>query len=120
MTDTTTAVIPAPCTRPRLSALPWWCDVDAAKEPREFLKAFTHHPPTPLFALDALARRLGIASLHAKDESFRLGLASFKGLGGAYAVMRVAHKRAEKKLGRAILPHELLTPDIKALAADLT
>ena len=120
MTDTTTAVIPAKGTRPKLSTLPWWCDVDAAREPREFLKAFAHHPPTPLFALDALAGRLGIASLHAKDESFRLGLSSFKGLGGAYAVMRVAQKRAEKKLGRPVLPHELLTPAIRALSADLT
>ncbi|MGE0007440.1 MAG: diaminopropionate ammonia-lyase [Parvibaculaceae bacterium] len=118
--ETATAVIPGPGMRPRLAALPWWCDADAAKEPREFLKAFPHHPPTPLLALDALAARLGITGLHAKDESFRLGLSSFKGLGGAHAVMRVAQRRAETALGRKVLPHETIEPEIRALAADLT
>ncbi|WP_119269265.1 diaminopropionate ammonia-lyase [Taklimakanibacter deserti] len=120
MIDNATAVIPAPGTRPKLGPLPWWCAADAAAVPRQFLKNFPHHPPTPLLALDALAARLGIGSLHAKDESFRLGLSSFKGLGGAYAVMRVAQKHAEAALGRPVLPHELLTPEIRALSADLT
>ena len=118
MIDTRAAVIPS--TRPKLGVLPWWCAADAGAEPREFLKNFPHHPPTPLLALDSLAARLGVASLHAKDESFRLGLSSFKGLGGAYAVMRVAQRRAEKLLGRKVLPHELVTPEIRALSADLT
>lgn len=118
--DTTAAVIPAPGTRPKLGPLPWWCAADAAAEPRQFLKAFPHHPPTPLMTLDALAAKLGIASLHAKDESFRLGLSSFKGLGGAYAVMRVAQKHAEAALGRTVLPHELVTPEVRALSAGLT
>jgi diaminopropionate ammonia-lyase len=118
--ETTTAVIPSPGKRPKLRSLPWWCDADAAAEPREFLKAFPHHPPTPLLALDALAAKLGLASLHAKDESFRLGLSSFKGLGGAHAVMRVAQRRAEAVLGRKVLPQEILTPEIRALSADLT
>lgn len=118
--ETANAVVPPPGTRPKLKALPWWCAEDAAAEPREFLKAFPHHPPTPLLALDALAQKLGIASLHAKDESFRLGLSSFKGLGGAHAVMRVAQRRAEAALDRKILPHEILTPEFRALSANLT
>jgi diaminopropionate ammonia-lyase len=120
MIDTEAAFMPPPGARPKLAALPWWCAADAAAEPREFLKGFPHHPPTPLLALDALARKLGIASIHAKDESWRLGLSGFKGLGGAYAVMRVAQRRAEKVLGCKLLPHELLTPEIRALSADLT
>jgi diaminopropionate ammonia-lyase len=120
MIDTRAAVIPEKGTRPKLGPLPWWCAADAAAEPREYLKAFPHHPPTPLLALDALASKLGIASLHAKDESFRLGISSFKGLGGAYAVMRVAQKRAEAAFGRKVLPHELLTPKLRALSAGLT
>lgn len=115
-----TAFIPAPGTRPALGPLPWWCSADASLEPRQFLKAFPHHPPTPLLALPALAKQLGVASLHAKDESFRLGLSSFKGLGGAYAVMRVAQRCAETKLGRPVPPDELLTPEIRAISADLT
>jgi diaminopropionate ammonia-lyase len=119
-TDVISAVIPAQGTRPKLGPLPWWCIADAGAEPREFLKLFPHHPPTPLLALGSLAAKLGVAGLHAKDESFRLGLSSFKGLGGAYAVMRVAQSRAERALGRKIQPLELLTPEIRALSADLT
>jgi diaminopropionate ammonia-lyase len=46
------------------------------------------YAPTPLVALPALAAEAGVASLHLKDESPRFGLASFKALGGAYAVAR--------------------------------
>ena len=120
MTDTISAVIPAQGGRPTLGSLPWWCAAGAGAEPREFLKLFPHHPPTPLWALGSLAAKLGVAGLHAKDESFRLALSSFKGLGGAYAVMRVAQSRAENALGREVLAHELLTPEIRALFADLT
>jgi diaminopropionate ammonia-lyase len=120
MIETATAFVPAPGTRPRLDGFAWWCSADASAEPRQFLKAFPHQPPTPLLELPSLAQRLGLKSLHAKDESFRLGLSSFKGLGGAYAVMRVAQQHAEKLLGRSVLPDELLTPEIRALCSNLT
>jgi diaminopropionate ammonia-lyase len=120
MIETAPLLMPPAGTRPRLGALPWWCAADASAEPREFLANFPHHPPTPLLALASLARKLGIASLHAKDESFRLGLSSFKGLGGAYAVLRIAQERAEAKLGRKVAPDELTTPEIRALSAGLT
>lgn len=44
--------------------------------------------PTPLHSLPALAADLGVASLQLKDESTRLGLQSFKGLGVSFAVDR--------------------------------
>jgi len=47
------------------------------------------YAPTPLRALPGLARRLGVASVHYKDEGERFGLKSFKALGGAYAVYRL-------------------------------
>ncbi|WP_119389250.1 diaminopropionate ammonia-lyase [Taklimakanibacter lacteus] len=118
--ETATAFVPSAGTRPRLDALPWWCAAGASAEPQQYLQAFPHHPPTPLLPLRALASKLGIASLHAKDESFRLGLLSFKGLGGAYAVLRVAQKRAEKALGRKILPAEITSPQLRELCAELT
>ncbi|TGT22171.1 diaminopropionate ammonia-lyase, partial [Mesorhizobium sp. M4B.F.Ca.ET.169.01.1.1] len=49
-----------------------------------YLEARDDHAETPLLALRALAGELGIASLHVKDEGQRLGLGSFKALGGAY------------------------------------
>ncbi|MCA0419885.1 MAG: diaminopropionate ammonia-lyase, partial [Proteobacteria bacterium] len=44
-----------------------------------------NHVPTPLHSLPALAAALGIGALFIKDEGQRLGLGSFKALGGAYA-----------------------------------
>jgi diaminopropionate ammonia-lyase len=52
------------------------------------------YAPTPLVALPALARTLGVAALRYKDERGRFGLKSFKALGGAYAVRRVLAREA--------------------------
>lgn len=75
---------------------------------------------TPLHALPALARELGLGALHLKDEGQRLGLGSFKALGGAYAVMRLVQEPAEAELGRPVAPDELLSPEISAIAQGLT
>jgi diaminopropionate ammonia-lyase len=48
------------------------------------------HAQTPLRDLPDLARRLGIAALHVKDERGRMGLGSFKALGAAHAIAREA------------------------------
>ena len=45
---------------------------------------------TPLVPLDALATALGIARLDAKDERGRMGLGSFKALGAAHAIAKLA------------------------------
>jgi diaminopropionate ammonia-lyase len=52
------------------------------------------HGPTPLYALPALAQRLGVAELRVKDESQRFGFGAFKALGGVFAVHEfvIAHK----------------------------
>lgn len=76
--------------------------------------------PTPLVALPGLAAELGLASLHVKDEGKRLGLGSFKALGGAYALMKLVQDAAEKQLEREVLPSELMSDDIRAIASTLT
>ena len=48
---------------------------------------------TPLRGLDALAAEHGLASLRAKDETQRMGLGSFKALGGVYAVANLVRER---------------------------
>nr|WP_254899121.1 pyridoxal-phosphate dependent enzyme [Thalassococcus arenae] len=48
------------------------------------------HRPTPLRDLPELARACGVASLHVKDESRRMGLGSFKALGAAFVIARDA------------------------------
>ncbi|MFM7690611.1 MAG: diaminopropionate ammonia-lyase, partial [Alphaproteobacteria bacterium] len=55
------------------------------------------YAPTPLVSLDAIAKSAGVARLHYKDEAARFGLASFKALGGAYAVMRVLQAELAKR-----------------------
>lgn len=51
------------------------------------------HAQTPLTDLPALAARLGIGSLHVKDERARMGLGSFKALGAAFSIAKTAFER---------------------------
>jgi diaminopropionate ammonia-lyase len=55
---------------------------------RAAITAWPGYAPTPLVALPTMAAEAGVENLHLKDESARFGLASFKALGGAYAVAR--------------------------------
>jgi diaminopropionate ammonia-lyase len=75
---------------------------------------------TPLLALPGLARELGLASVHLKDEGQRLGLGSFKALGGAYALMRLVQREAALRLGRPVALDEILSPEVRAVAAGMT
>lgn len=78
------------------------------------------HKPTPLHSLPGLARELGVGSIHMKDEGFRLGLGSFKALGGAYAVIVLALEEATKRLGRTVQLSELQSPDVRKITAGQT
>jgi diaminopropionate ammonia-lyase len=63
---------------------------------REALAAISRWPgyaPTPLVPLPDLARVCGVAEVLVKHEGHRFGLKSFKALGGAYAVERLAAER---------------------------
>jgi diaminopropionate ammonia-lyase len=67
-----------------LSDIPW--PSVAAQAPAELLRRCPEAAQTPLRDLPALARRFGLAALHAKDERNRMGLGSFKALGAAYVI----------------------------------
>jgi diaminopropionate ammonia-lyase len=95
-------------------------DVAAASEAERFLALRPDHAPTPLVALAGLAGALGLASIHIKDEGQRLGLGSFKALGGAYAVVRLVVEEAARRLGRRVDMSEFRAPEIRAVAAGLT
>lgn len=86
----------------------------------EFLALREGNAPTPLIALPGLARALGLGAIHLKDEGQRLGLGSFKALGGAYALMRLVQDQAGQRLGRPVPAEELRSPQIRAIAATLT
>jgi len=70
-------------------------NVEAA---RTFHQSFPQYDPTPLVALDAMAKRLGLAGVCVKDESFRFGLNAFKALGVSFAM----GSYIAKQTGRAI------------------
>lgn len=76
--------------------------------------------PTPLHVLPGLAADLGLGSLHVKDEGFRLGLGSFKALGGAYALMILVKEEAERRLGRTVAINELMSAELRAIASTMT
>ena len=76
--------------------------VAGADEVERYLASRPDHRPTPLHALPALAAEAGVAAIHLKDEGRRLGLGSFKALGGAYAVIRLVREEAGRRLGRPV------------------
>ncbi|OCP02692.1 MULTISPECIES: diaminopropionate ammonia-lyase [unclassified Ensifer] len=78
------------------------------------------HRPTPLHALPALAKELGVAGVFVKDEGHRLGLGSFKALGGSYAVIRLVIEEAERHLGRGLGLDDFDRPEVRAVAAGMT
>lgn len=86
----------------------------------EILALRTGHVPTPLCSLPGLAAQLGIGSLNVKDEGHRLGLGSFKALGGAYALMKLVQMEASRQLGRPVPAVEIMSPQVRAIAARMT
>lgn len=94
--------------------------VEAAVMASRFLSHRENNAPTPLVSLPALARELGVCSIHMKDEGFRLGLGSFKALGGSYAVIRLVLEEASRQLSRPVDVSELKTPEVAAIAKTMT
>ena len=106
--------------RPLLSEDAEMLSLAAAADVEQQLARRPDHRPTPLHALPALAGELGLAGVFVKDEGYRLGLGSFKALGGSYAVIRLVVEEAERRLGRSIDPDELEEPEVRAIAAAMT
>ncbi|HEY1928052.1 MAG TPA: diaminopropionate ammonia-lyase [Caulobacteraceae bacterium] len=92
----------------------------ATADIERFLAGRNDHAPTPLAALPALANELGVGAIHIKDEGKRLGLGSFKALGGAYAVIRLAVDAAAQALGRPVDIGEWRDPEVARAAANIT
>lgn len=95
-------------------------DAAAAGEVQRFLALREDYAPTPLVSLPALAESLGISAIHIKDEGKRLGLGSFKALGGAYATIRLAVERAAQMLARPVDMAEWRSPEVTKVAAAMT
>ena len=86
--------------------------LEVQKAARAFHSTIPGYEPTPLTALDHLARRLGVSQVLVKDESKRFGLNAFKALGGSYAMARYLGEQLG--LGRDQLTFEALgTPEAR-------
>jgi diaminopropionate ammonia-lyase len=72
----------------------------AAADVEASLRTCPVHAETPLVDLPAVARALDVGAVLAKDERGRMGLASFKALGGALAVLELAQAEAARRTGR--------------------
>ncbi|MBX5160333.1 diaminopropionate ammonia-lyase [Rhizobium sp. NZLR5] len=94
--------------------------MDAANAVESHLTFRENHAETPLVALPALAAEIGVGSIHIKDEGHRLGLGSFKALGGAYAVIRLVLEEAANRLGRAVDVSELHSSHVREVAEAMT
>jgi diaminopropionate ammonia-lyase len=93
---------------------------EAAARVTQMLELLPIHRATPLRALADVAKTLGVQSVYVKDESHRLGLGSFKALGGAYAVVCLVLEEVGRLLKRNVAPSELLDPEIRSLVAQMT
>lgn len=92
---------------------------EAAQKARNFHAGFAQYTETPLTSLSNLAKALGVASIHVKDESYRFGLNAFKVLGGSYAMGQFI----AQKLGEDIenLPaNRILSPEVREKLGQLT
>ncbi|OWV81799.1 PLP-dependent lyase/thiolase [Rhizobium sp. R634] len=94
--------------------------IAAAEEVERYLAFREDHAVTPLVALPGLAREIGVGAIHVKDEGHRLGLGSFKALGGAYAVIRLVLEQARRNLGRDVDMSELHSEEVRAVARGMT
>ena len=84
-------------------------DIADPTDPSRWLAACPIHTTTALRPLEMLATTLGWSAIYAKDETDRMGLGSFKALGGAYAVLCLVRDRL-----REVLQQEPSITDIDA------
>nr|UWI48627.1 diaminopropionate ammonia-lyase [Clostridioides difficile] len=86
---------------------------------RNFHKSFPQYKETPLANLEGLAKKLGVAGVYVKDESYRFGLNAFKVLGGSYSMGKYLAQRLNKDISE--LGYEKLTSkEIKDQLGEIT
>lgn len=75
---------------------------------------------TPLHLLKGIAQELNIAGLYYKDEGPRLGLGSFKALGGAYGVLKFLQKTLSEQTGDNISLQDVRLGKYRHLTSEIT
>ncbi|WP_052402005.1 diaminopropionate ammonia-lyase [Muricoccus aerilatus] len=93
----------------------------AGRRARAAIAAWPGYAPTPLIDLTDVAGALDLGAVHYKDESARLGLGSFKALGGAHAVSRViVGELSRTGIASAATPAELESGRYREATAAIT
>jgi diaminopropionate ammonia-lyase len=91
-----------------------------AEDASRFLELCPAYRATPLLTLADLAAEFDLAGVYLKAEWSRMGLSSFKALGGVYAVALLGLGRAQTVLDRPIRADELTSPPIRSVALGMT
>ncbi|WP_434730555.1 diaminopropionate ammonia-lyase [Rhizobium binae] len=92
----------------------------APEKVRPYLSLWRDERSTPLVPLPEIAELAGVAGVYIKDEGQRLGLGSFKALGGAYAVMTIFKQLLEQELDQTVSVTQLLSPTARKFAPGVT
>jgi diaminopropionate ammonia-lyase len=91
-----------------------------AARARAEITSWPDYRATPLLSLDALASSSGVGSILYKDESHRMGLGSFKGLGAVYAVARLLQARIAREHKLGLSTAELSDGQYRELSKQIT
>ncbi|GEM75836.1 diaminopropionate ammonia-lyase [Vibrio sagamiensis] len=83
-------------------------NISCPMKPLLWLTNCTDYEPTPLIELASLSEAIGSSTLFIKNETNRMGLGSFKALGGAYAVFSLAEEKLGRILKRNPSPKEVI------------
>ncbi len=86
----------------------------------ELLAVCPAYQTTPIVYSTKLASQYEWQSLMIKDETARMGMGSFKGLGGVYAVAQLLSELYYQSQGRYPLAEELVGDEAKKLASTQT
>lgn len=93
--------------------------LEQAKKVHAFHKSFPEYSITPLANLKSLAEKLGVASIHVKDESYRFGLNAFKVLGGSYSIGNYIAQRLSMDISELPYP-KMISKDILDRLGEIT
>ncbi|MEX0299607.1 MAG: pyridoxal-phosphate dependent enzyme, partial [Kordiimonas sp.] len=95
-------------------------DEGAMAEACEEIFLWRDYEETALHSLDAIAKSLNIKNIYYKDESTRLGLGSFKALGGAYGVQKFLQETLSKKTGKVVSLADIRCGTYRDLLSEIT
>jgi diaminopropionate ammonia-lyase len=95
--------------------------LEAFAQARDVITAWPGYAPTPVYHLSGLARALGVKDIVYKDEAFRFGLNSFKGLGGPYAVYCLLESQIRAQTGVShVSVHDIIDGTYRDIVSSIT